>query len=387
MRTTGPAGCASLALSLTICQVTHPQEPEDRTVTVAQDGTGDFNGNDEKPIIEAIAALGDEGGTITVEPGTYLIRGKITPRSGITIGGSSETVLKLPSPVLVAQSAEAGATAISVRDTAEFAAGTVAQICPPAGAETFPDTEHKALKVAIGEVSAGSLALAEPLPCAVPEGSRLGYPNNVVEIRTPEKGVTIANLVIDGGRLPDLPMPGHVERCALLAHGNYSYEGGPIGPPIEGLQVVNCHIRNCYGRAVAMYQVTNSEVRGCLIEDIADEAIDLDHFVYHSRAVGNEVRNAVRGVTINDGSYCTVEHNRFTDCGVGVNIWWWHMCPQEDIDIENVIRHNFIFSPRGPAISVGERCFRNQIVSNFVEGKIEVAEPDNTVEANTVLQP
>ncbi len=377
----------SLVLFLTVCQLALGQEPEDRTVTVAQDGTGDFNGSDEKPIVEAIEALRDEGGTITIRPGTYLIRRKITPRSGITIGGSSETILKLPSPVLVAESTEAGATAISVSDTAEFAAGTVAQICPPAGTETFPDTDQKALKVTIGEMSAGSLTLAEPLPCAVPEKSRLGYSNNVFEIRTPEKGVTIENLVIDGGRLPDLPMPGHVERCAMLAHGSYSYEGGPTGPPIEELRVVNCHLRNCYGRAVAMYQVTKSEVRGCLIEDIADEAIDFDHFVYHSRAIGNEVRNAVTGVTINDGSYCTVEYNRFTDCRIGVTIWWWHMCPQENIDIENVIRHNFIFSPQRLAISVGERCFRNQVVSNFVEGKIEVAEPDNTVEANTVLEP
>jgi hypothetical protein len=39
------------------------------------------------------------------------------------------------------------------------------------------------------------------------------------------------------------------------------------------------------------------------------------------------------------------------------------------------------------AISVGKRCFRNQIVSNFVKGKIEVAEPNNIVEHNTILEP
>jgi hypothetical protein len=370
-----------------VSQAALAQQPPGRTVTVAQDGSGDFNGGDEKPIIEAIAALGDAGGRIAIKPGTYLIRAKIVPRSGITIGGSSQAILKLPSPVLTTAEAAKGATSLAAADTSAFAPGTLVQVCPPQGTETFPDAEAKQLSVTISQVEDRSLVLSDPLTCAIPENSRVGYSNNVFEIRKPEKGVTIENLVIDGGRMADIPMPGHVERCALLAHGSYSYEGGPTGPPIEELRVINCHIRNCYGRAVAMYQVIKSEVRGCLIEDIADEAIDFDHFVYHSRAVGNEVRNAVTGVTINDGSYCTVEYNRFTGCGVGVTIWWWHMCPQEDIDIENVIRHNFIFSPKGAGISVGKRCFRNQIVGNFVEGKIDIAEPNNIVEHNTITEP
>lgn len=387
MRKPAAGLCASLALPLTVCQAASAQETPGRTVVVAQDGTGDFNGSDEKPILAAIEALGDGGGSIVIKPGIYLIRSRITPPSGITISGSSEPILKLPSPVLTTEEAAKGATSIALADASDFAPGTVIQVLPPQGAETFPGTEEKQLKVTVGRVEARSLMPEEPLTCAIPANSRVGYPNNVFEIRKPEKGVTIENLVIDGGRAPDIPMPGHVERCGLLAHGSYSYEGGPTGSPIEELHVVNCHIRNCYGRAVAMYQVVKSEVRGCLIEDIADEAIDFDHFVYHSRAVGNEVRNAVTGVTINDGSYCTVEHNRFTNCGVGVTIWWWHMCPQEDIDIENVVRHNFIFSPKRLGISVGKRCFRNQTVGNFVEGKIEVVEADNTVEHNTIIEP
>ena len=92
-------------------------------------------------------------------------------------------------------------------------------------------------------------------------------------------------------------------------------------------------------------------------------------------AIGNEVNNSATGVTINDGSYCTVEYNRFSDCGVAVNIWWWYMCPQKDIDIGNNIRHNFIYSAkRRTAISVGKRCYWNEVSGNFVEGPIEVAE-------------
>ena len=182
-------------------------------------------------------------------------------------------------------------------------------------------------------------------------------------------------------------MPGHVERCAIRAHGRYSYEEGPLGPPAEGLRIINCHIRNCYGRAVAWYSVVRSEVRGCLIEGVADEAIDFDHFCYYCNAVGNEVRDAVTGVTINDGSYCTVEYNRFTNCGVGVTVWWWRMCPQTDIDVENVIRHNFVFAPKGVGIHIGKRCFRNQVLANFVEGGIHVGEADNVVENNTIIEP
>ena len=70
---------------------------------------------------------------------------------------------------------------------------------------------------------------------------------------------------------------------------------------------------------------------------------------------------------------------------MGVDIWWWKNCPQENIDIENVVRHNFIYSPARAAIHVGKRCYRNQVTANFVEGKISIEEPDNVVEANTVL--
>jgi hypothetical protein len=149
--------------------------------------------------------------------------------------------------------------------------------------------------------------------------------------------------------------------------------------------VSHCRIRNCYGRAVALYSVVRARVEGCLIENIADEAIDFDHFCFHGLAAGNEVRNAVTGVTINDGSYCTVEHNRFANCGVGVTLWWWYMCPQRDINIGNRIRHNFITSPKGAAISIGKRCFWNEVTGNFVEGPIRADEPANVVQDNAFL--
>ena len=199
-----------------------------------------------------------------------------------------------------------------------------------------------------------------------------------------KKNITIKNLVMDGGRKEGIPMPGHCERCAILATGSSTYADGPTGPPTENLQVINCHIRNCYGRAVATYSVVRVKVEGCLIENINDEAIDFDHFSYHCQAIGNEIKNSHTGVTINDGSYCTIEYNRFTSCGSAVNIWWWHLCPQKDIDIANTIRHNFIYSPKRKGISIGGRCYWNEVTGNFVEGGINVAEPANVVENNTL---
>jgi len=311
-------------------------------IVVAQDGSGQFNGNDQTPLLEAVKKASKTGGTIFIKPGEYLIRKQIDLKSGITVIGTAQTVLKLPSPTLTTAAAEKGQESLLVENSFELATDTSIQICPPAGQKTFPDGDKKSFTARIKAVEKGKILLAEPLPCPVPEKSRVGYRNNVFFVGGSRKDITIENLVIDGGRRKDIPMPGHIFRCAILAHGNWTYGGGPTAPPIENLQVVNCHIRNCYGRAVAMYWVVRGKVEGCFIENIADEAIDFDHFCYYCMAIGNEVNNSATGVTINDGSYCTVEYNRFSDCGVAVNIWWWYMCPQKDIDIGNKIRHNFI---------------------------------------------
>jgi hypothetical protein len=130
-------------------------------------------------------------------------------------------------------------------------------------------------------------------------------------------------------------MPGHVNRCAILAEGAFGYEKGPTRPPVEDMVVSGCTIR-----------------RG------------------------------ETGVTINDGSCCVVDRNRIEECGVGLTIWWWHMCPQTDIDVENIIRDNVVLKSRSVAISVGKPCYRNQVVNNAVDGKIRVVEADNVVRDN-----
>ena len=354
-------------------------------VVVSQNGEGDFRGSDEKPILAAIEKAAKTGGTILIRPGEYVIRQKIVPGDNLTIKGTDETRLKLPSPLLVTSAATTGQEFLLVGDTSEYAPGTSVEILPPQGSKTFSDGETEAFTAGISRVEPGKLIVAGPLPHAIPEGSRAGYANNLFEMRGSQKNVRLESLVLDGGRKKGLAMPGHVRRCAILAHGAYSYEKGPSAPPLENLQVVGCQIRNCYGRAVAFYSVVRSTVEGCRIQDIADEAIDLDHFCYHCRAIDNQIKRSVIGVCINDGSYCDVRNNRIEDCErTGVVIWWWYRCPMEGINVENVIEDNFIYSPGRDGISIEKRCFRNRVSGNYVEGGIKVVEPDNVVENNTV---
>ncbi len=353
-------------------------------IVVSQDGRGDFNGNDERPILAAIKkARQDGGGTIQIEPGEYLIRRGLKLTSGITIRGTKQTVLKLASPVIVTQVAKQGQDYILVDDTSELAADTCIDIYPPPTMKAFPDTDKNEYRAEIREIEQGKLILSGQIPHVIPENSRVGYRSNMFFVGGSEKNIRLENLILDGGLKKGIPMPGHCNRCALLAHGIWSYREGPTAPPIENVQVIGCHIRNCYGRAVAMYSVVRGKVEHCLIENIDDEGIDLDHFCYHCQVTGNMVKRSGTGVTINDGSYCTIQDNRFEDCGVGVTMWWWYQCPQENLNVENVIRNNVICSPKKAGIRLGKRCLRNKIIGNVVEGGIIVAESDNLVEGNT----
>jgi len=359
---------------------------DSRTViVVSQEGKGDFHGTDEKPILAAIEKAGKDGATIVIGPGEYFIRQKICPTSNVTIKGTEKTVLRLPSAVLVTAAAPKGQTFVTVDDTSQFAADTTVELLPPTGVRTFPGGSEEKFKLQIERIEPGKLVLSDPLSIAVPEKSRAGYAHNMFEMRGSQKNVRFESLTIDGGRKQGLPMPGHVQRCAILAHGGYSYEKGPTTPPLENLQVVGCQIRNCYGRAVAFYSVVKSKVTDCTIEDVSDEAIDLDHFCYHCQATGNKVKRCVIGVCLNDASYCTVRNNRIEDSmRSGIVIWWWYRCPMEGLNVENVIANNVIYSPGQAGISIGKRCFRNKVEGNYVEGGIKVVEPNNEIGENTL---
>jgi parallel beta-helix repeat protein len=354
-------------------------------IVVSREGKGDFNGNDERPILAAIKkAQRDGGGTIQIQPGEYLIRRGLKLTSAITIKGTKQTVLKLASPVVVTEAAKQEQDYILVDDTSELTADTRVDIYPPSAMKAFPNTDKSEYRAEIREIEQGKLILAGQIPHVIPENSRVGYGSNLFFVGGSEKSIRVENLVLDGGLKKGVSMPGHCRRCALLAHGIWSYSEGPTAPPIENVQVIGCHIRNCYGRAVAMYSVVRGKVEDCLIEDIDDEGIDLDHFCYHCQVAGNTVKQSGSGVTVNDASYCTIQDNRFEDCGIGVTMWWWYQCPQGNLNVENVIKNNVIISPQKVGISLGRKCFRNKIIGNVVGGGIKVVEADNVLEKNTL---
>jgi hypothetical protein len=88
-------------------------EPAPPTVRVAQDGSGDFQGSDETPVLEAIDRVGASGGVIVIEPGRYLIRRPLSLPSKVVLRGTAETVLQLPSPVVVTAPATKGQQVVS----------------------------------------------------------------------------------------------------------------------------------------------------------------------------------------------------------------------------------------------------------------------------------
>jgi hypothetical protein len=353
-------------------------------VRVTQDAAGDFHGATEEPILQALASLAKQPGIIDIGPGEYLIRRELKLPSGTTLRGSRQTVLRLSPPTVVRQPAPAGQDFLLLDDTRAFVADTKIQIVVQDGKPHTPgDTTGITLSL-LKQVLPDRLVFDKPLPNAVPAGSLVGSTHNLIHILGSAAHLRIEKLTLDGGRKPGIVMPGHVLRCAILGEGPFRYQKGPTAPPIEDLCVADCTIRNCHGRAVALYSAIRCKVTGCLVEDIGDESIDLDHFCYHCEVIGNTIRRGDTGVTINDGSYCLVAKNRIEQCGVGVTVWWWHDCPQTDIDVENVVRDNVVRQSRGAAISIGKRCYRNQVFNNDLDGKLTVIEADNLVHDNRV---
>src|SRR4029079_14588501 len=124
----------------------------------------------------------------------------------------------------------------------------------------------------------------------------------------------------------------------IFAAGPYNYTDGPTGKPVRGVTIRDCTIRNCFGRGVAFYSVSDALVAHCRIEDTVDEAIDLDHFTVNCRVLDNEVARCRVGVELNDANECWVARNRFEACQTGVIIWRW--CKMEDLNVRNHVLDN-----------------------------------------------
>ena len=351
-------------------------------VVVAQDDSGDLRGNDEEVLREGLRRLAASGGTLEIRPGRYLVRNGLRIPSGVTVRGTRRTVLAIPRPSLLTAPAPAGSRELRIGDSSEIVSGTYLEVLPPSAEGNWPaevPLEERVVRVA--EVRPGLLLLAGSLARDLPAGARVGCAPKMLQVDAAHD-VTIEHLVLDGGRVEEIPMPGHHKRTAVWVTSHFSHEEGPQGEPSRNVLVRHCVLRNLYGRAVAMYNTVDSAVIGCRIRDVADEAIDFDHFTYRCRALGNEIRDAVFGITINDGSRNVVEYNRIRACETGIAIWWLSSIDPQGLNQENVLRHNFVEDSRPTAISLGRNCHRNVVRDNFIQGSLEVLEDTNEVAGN-----
>jgi len=341
---------------------------------VAQDGSGQFKGSDHQPIQAAIdRAAKQGGGEVVIGKGDYLIGTslKIGAATNLTIRGQPGAVLRLP-PLPYAQSLEAapaGATSLRVDRVEGFKPGMRLHFVAPGKVHPFTGKPAPYFLATVARVETARLEFKAPLEFPAPAGTRLYHEDspNIFSIRGTAENVVIERLTLDGGRRADDPrIAGHIIGCGVLAEGPYNYERGPTGTPVRRLVVLDCVIRHCFGRGVAMYSVVEGAVERCTIEDTVDEAVDFDHFAVGCRAVGNTVVGCRVGVELNDANDCLVKGNCFDSCDVGINLWRW--CRQPELNVRNQILDNQFLNTRGSVLLIRPNTASNVISGNIVRG-------------------
>lgn len=357
------------------------------TLTVRPSGAADIVGDDDVALKAACDRLRKSGGTLVLGAGTYVIRRQVVLPTDFVLRGEEGAVLRLPSPALTGPVAAAGSTELEIAGAHEFVAETIVQLLPPVGVEFFPDGQSEFLDLQYLErVEGARLHLRTPLPFELPAGSRVGYPTKLLLVAEPGRA-TIENLAFEGGRVDSIPMPGHHQRCAIWAAAAFGFGEQRKGPPGSALVVRNCHFEDWYGRAIAIYHHVDGRVEGCTFERIADEAIDLDHFVERFEVRDNRIQDALWGIVLNDASRCLVERNHIQGGEIGIWSWWWRETPRQGINQENVIRGNTVLGASVASIRVDATCVRFVIEDNTVDGEIVVVEPENTVRNNPRVPP
>ena len=363
-------------------------------LTVAQDGSGEFNGADEKPILAAVAkARSAGGGEIVIKRGTYVCAQPIALKDArkITFRGERGTVLKLPPLQHAETSADAavGATELPVRVQQGLAKGVRIRIMAGGAIDSFSGKQKPSFFVTLAAAESGRLVLEKPLEFPVPAGTKIINEDapNLFELRGACEDIAIEGLEIDGGRAPGDPhVSGHAQLCGVFAAGSYDYVKGPTGPPMQRIVVRDCVVRNCFGRGIAFYAVTRGVVERCTIEDTVDEAVDLDHFAVGCIVQHNAVARCGVGVEMNDANECAVLRNRFEACRIGINLWRW--CKQPDLNTRNVILENAFIGTKGNALQLAAGTATNIVHGNHIRGSggkaISLAGDDYEISGNDV---
>jgi len=369
--------------------------PAGPVLTVAQDGSGDLNGNTDAVLQQAIDTLRQRGGgTLRVRAGVWRLRRglRLHDVHALRIIGEPGTVLRADPGRIghVTQPAEKGSTRIVVDHPEYFLGGMRIElhargrkITSPAGKVFYQDFVMAAIKA----VEGARLVVTGPLPFPIPAGTPVLAVFNGISIHAPATDVLITGLTLDmaRSRWPVRPR-NHTYHCCIYAVGPYSYSKGPTGPPVERLRVVDCELRNAHYRGAAFYSVVHSGVYHCRIENTGAEGIDFDHFCYYCEAVGNSLRD-VHNIELNDASWCLAAGNTIERPGVGIVVWQW--CRLPELNVGNLLLDNRIIDAREVGIRLAAGADRNVVTANRIErfgtAAIEVLGRENILAGNVLI--
>ena len=149
---------------------------------VSQDGSGSFRGDDEKPILAAIAqAVKQGGGEILIRPGVYLLHKGIVIEKAqhVALRGvdAESVILKLP-PVTFAEAATAapaGATELHLRKMQNVAPGMRLHLDADGPPDAFTKKPRNYVLATVKAVAGDRVTLSAPLTHPVPEGTAMRH--------------------------------------------------------------------------------------------------------------------------------------------------------------------------------------------------------------------
>ncbi|HID07141.1 MAG TPA: hypothetical protein EYP10_08330 [Armatimonadetes bacterium] len=352
------------------------------TIVVAQDGSGDFNGKDERPIIEALEfAKAEGGGRILIKTGTYMLRRAIVLKSAryLAIVGEPGTILKVVDQceTVLTTDARPGDKELAVEDASQFVAGAKVEILAPPAKPTWKiRTVHRVAK--------GKLLLASPLDFRCPKGTRVVLAANVIELWGCHD-ITLTNLTLDGNKDQRTRVRDHCHQCGVHSSG------------LRNTHIINCTVKNTWYRGLSFYGPRGVLISACTLRNISDAAINFDHHSYWCVAIGNDIENCSGGVELNDTADCVVKGNKIRNCArFGVCIWRWHLTKGPDgkpgtfQNVRNKVLDNHIVAPGREAGIYADGAGLNEIIGNIIEGGqaakhgILIKCPKNRIERNTV---
>lgn len=333
------------------------------------------------------------GGVVLLKAGEYTLDRalELSNKQNVTLLGEKGTVLKAAAEQItqLAESASADATRLVLDQALNVSEGMQLEIHSPGRKSVSPSGKKQTapyVMVRVERVEGKVLHLARPVKYAVPRGAEIIVVFNGIVLHGNTSNVTIQNITLDMNRdaWPIEPL-NHTFHCAIIGRGPYSYEKGPSGPPVEGVRITGCTIKNAHQRGIAFYSVIHSGVYDCRIENTAAEGIDFDHFTYHCEAVGNTLVDC-HNIELNDASDCLVAHNRIVRPAVGVVVWQW--CQLPGLNERNLILNNEIIDSKGEGVSLRKGAERNVVRGNLVRDSsrigILVEGDHNVITGNTV---